>query len=417
MDSASCYVGQQDGSDLLFIFRDQEKFIQRLDCHLTLDLFNQRESDRPVATQSVGVRHQARHRKSIRRGNENNMSAPKLEPPFVSIIVVSYNSRPYLEACLGSLLATDYPRFEVIIVDNASTDGSLDFVREHFGPAPRLKILLNATNIGASRGRNVGIVTAVGEYLSFLDSDTYVDPGWLTALIAAFVLDKGIGASQSKLLLAGQEGVLDSCGHHLAPWGFPFEVGSRELDRGQYDRITNIFGAKSAAMTIRRDVLERVRPFDPDYFIYGEETDLCWRIWLSGYRVVFVPSSVVYHRVGGTLNEHSRHLVAYEGAKNSTKNLIKNLSLVRLLYMLPFHTLAWICVAIVLLLKGRPQDAAHSLRGIIWNARHLRRVWSDRQYVQRHIRRISDPELFQAVRWPHRSSYLFIKGMKWLGRL
>ncbi len=274
-----------------------------------------------------------------------------IDSPLVSVIIVNYNGIDFVEPCLKSVLCASYPNIEIIFVDNASTDGSLELVRRRFGCAPGIKIIANEMGLGPAKGRNTGIKNSQGKYIVFLDNDTEVDRDWLNELVLTFEGDKSIGAAQSKIMLFDKK-TIDSCGHHLSINGFPYEIGVGERDKGQYNKPQDIFGAKSAAMFIRKDVLNEIGYFDKDYFMHSEETDLSWRVWLNGYRIIFMPGSIVYHKRGGTTKK-SGSLLFYEGSKNCTKTLIKNLGFKKLILILPLHILGWCAVAVSLIISVR----------------------------------------------------------------
>lgn len=335
--------------------------------------------------------------------------------PPISIIAVNHNGRAFILKCLETVLGTNYPNFEVIVVDNASTDGSVEKIRKIFGKNPKLKLFLNNKNEGPSRARNAGAKRTKGKYLIFLDGDTEVTKDSFKHLIHALETDPTIGAAQAKLLLK-KNNRIDSCGHFLTFFGFPYEVGVGETDRGQYDNLVEIFGAKSAAMIVRRDAFRKCEGFDTDYFIYGEETDLCWRIWLAGYRIVLVPSALVYHHLGGTLSKQSRYRVVYEGAKNGTKNLIKNLEPWNLVKILPLYILSWLVVFINFFLKGRFSEGIWVLRGLVWNIGHLRSTLKDRNEVQSK-RKIDDKQLVSIAIPRHNLGFYLKKAGMWLGKL
>lgn len=335
--------------------------------------------------------------------------------PLVSIVIVNYNGMRFIEECLNSVLKTSYSNFEVVLVDNASTDGSLMCAREKFGSDFHLKIIANRKNYGPSIARNIGFKKTRGEYVVFLDNDTKVSPAWLQEVVDVLEADVTIGASQSKLMLGDGSGRLDSCGHFLSPFGFPFEIGVGEVDSNKFGGICEIFGAKSAAMAVRRSILEEVGLFDSDYFIYGEETDLCWRIWLRGYRVVLTPRSVVQHFLGGTISPSSKHLIAYQGSKNGVKNLIKNLEIQNLLRILPLYLMAWFIIAVWFTVLHRSREGIWVIRGIIWNLVNLKRSWKDRLFVQEFIRRVPDRYLMPKImRCDER---ILSKAYSWLKRL
>jgi GT2 family glycosyltransferase len=255
--------------------------------------------------------------------------------PLVSIIILNYNGMKFADKCLTSVLNTRYHNFEVIFVDNASTDGSLEYAKKRFGKNRRLRFVVNKKNYGFAKGNNIGLRHAKGEYVVFLNIDTEVDPNWLTELVKVMDSDPTVGAAQSKLLTMDDQKRIDACGLTLTPYGFFAERGSGEVDRGQYDSAVEIFAAKGAAMAVKREVLEKVGPFDEDYFIFAEEVDLCWRIWLAGYRVVLVPKSIVFHFGAGIVKMIWPQKSPPYWYRNTLVTFLKNASTKNLLKMLP----------------------------------------------------------------------------------
>ncbi len=321
--------------------------------------------------------------------------------PLVSVIIVNHNGIEFVDMCLRSVLNNGYPNFEVIFVDNASSDASLEYVKKTFGPDKRLKFVENPASLGPAVGRNNGIAIANGRYVAFLDNDTEVDKDWLLELVKVFDSDSTIGAAQSKLLRIEQRDFFDSTGDYLTPLGFLSERARGAKDTGQFDYVSDIFSAKSASSIIRKDVLDRIGAFDEDYYMYLEETDLCWRVWLSGYRVVFIPGSVVYHAYGtkkkAKVEYYPAYVVRYYGCRNYIVTLIKNLGTFSLLKILPFHILSWSCLALMFMLKARLKDAMWIIKASLWNAVNIIELLKKRSFIQKKIRVIKDSRLMPKI--------------------
>lgn len=341
--------------------------------------------------------------------------ADHIDNPLVSIVIVNYNGINFIEPCLKSVLAVDYPNFEIIFVDNASSDGSKQLIKDKFFSSPKLKIIENEKSLGPVKGRNIGIGNSKGEYIAFLDNDTEVDKNWLKALIRVFSADATIGAVQSKILLSDRK-TFDTCGHYLSISGFPYEIGVGERDTGQYNNQKIIFGARSAAMAVRKDVLDQTGYFDEDYFMHSEETDLSWRIWLCGFRVAFAADSIVYHKRGGSLSKGSQNILLYEGAKNCAKTLIKNLNFGNLFFILPMHIFIWLALSTLFIMKGRVADGMAIIKGILWNVSNIDKVSADRKKVQGN-RKIKDKDLFPVIMGDYSFPTLVKKGLSWIGRI
>lgn len=321
--------------------------------------------------------------------------------PLVSVVIVNYNGKQYLEDCLKTVFQNTYPNYEVIVVDNGSSDGSIQHIRELFSKYLNLRIIENEHNFGPAYARNAGIRAAWGKYVAFLDNDTKVHPSWLTESIKVFESDTNIGACQCKLLLDNIDNIIDCAGEYLGQYGFLVQevISGEEADKGQYDEVREILAAKSAGMIARRDILNKISGFDNDFFIYMEETDLCWRIWLQGYKVILIPNSIVYHKFGTSsvvLPEKINYLVKFHGTKNYISTLIKNLEFKNLLKILPIHIVMWLGIAFVFLLKRKFKSTKWILRGILWNFTNYKNITEKRKIIQKQ-RVVKDEEIFPKI--------------------
>lgn len=321
--------------------------------------------------------------------------------PFISVVVVNYNAEKYLESCLASVLNCDYSNFEVIVVDNGSKDGSQELVEETSRKNEKVKLIKNETNLGLAIARNQGIKMAKGKYVAFIDNDTRVHPFWLSEATKILELNPKIGACQCKLILDGTDNLVDSIGEYLGQYGFLVHLvpPGEEKDRGQFSHITEILAPKGAGMIVRKDVLNKINGFDDDYFIYVGETDLSWRIWLQGYKVVLIPNSIVYHKFGTSsvvLPEEINYLVKFHGTKNCISTLIKNLGFKNLLKILPVHIVMWLGIALFFLLKRQCKSTKWILQGVFWNFANHRNLMKKRKIVQKQ-RTVIDKEIFPKI--------------------
>lgn len=246
-----------------------------------------------------------------------------------SVIIVSWNALHHLKNYLPSVTATDYPDFEIILADNASTDGSKEWVRENY---PEVKIAEFDKNYGYCGGNNRAVPHAEGDILLFLNNDVRVEPDWLHGLAKCFQRDEKIAAVQPKMLSDEQPDYFEyagAAGGFLDRWGYPFCRGrifdTVEKDEGQYDNETDILWASGAALAIRKKVFEDLGPFDADFEFHMEEIDLCWRLWNAGHKVRFCPNSTVYHLGGGSMPMGSPRKVYYN-YRNNLRMIWKNSS-------------------------------------------------------------------------------------------
>jgi len=221
----------------------------------------------------------------------DSLSSPNPTHPSVSVIILNYNGKQFLQSCLQSVLNDPYQPKEILLVDNASTDGSLEEA-EPF--RDRILLIRNPQNYGFPRGCNEGIKRSQGEIIVLLNIDTEVRPGWLTELIEPFLLDSTIGITGSKLLFP-EGNRIQFAGGGMRPNGLTFHEGYGQVDEGQYDEAREVEYITGASMAIRRNVLERLGGLDEGFPLYFEDLDLCFRAHQQGWRVWYQPRSVVYH--------------------------------------------------------------------------------------------------------------------------
>jgi len=338
--------------------------------------------------------------------------------PLVSVIIVNHNGIEFVEPCVRSVLANNYRNFEVIFVDNASSDGSLELVKKTFRVESRLKIIENPSSLGPAVGRNVGARHSKGEYLAFLDNDTEVDKNWLLELVKVLEKDKTIGAAQAKLLKMGADNLYDCAGDYLGPLGFLIERSRGAEDKGQFDFIADILSAKSAASIIRKELFDKIGGFDADFYMYLEETDLSWRVWLAGYRVVFIPQAVVRHAFNTARKDfkryYTKYIVRYYGCRNYITTLIKNLEFKNLLRILPFHIGCWFILSFFFILRGGIFDGYYILKGIAWNISNIHVLINKRHKINKQIRVNSDASILKKVIDKRGIGYYFYKGFAYL---
>ncbi|MEE8402458.1 MAG: glycosyltransferase [Candidatus Hydrothermarchaeaceae archaeon] len=241
-----------------------------------------------------------------------------MELPSVSIIIPNYNGREHLDDCLSSISELNYPedRREVLLVDNASTDGSCEFVELDF---PGVKIIRNAENLGFSGGINAGAKSASGDYLVFLNSDMRVDRDWLIELIKP-IADNPVKCSGSKVL-NWDGSKIDFAGRRSDIFYLRFKPMEGE---DEYESGGNMLFASGGAMAIRKDLYFEAGGFDDDYYMYHEDVDLGWRLWLMGYEIVLARNSIVYHRGGAASGKLDPGEVQLYHQRNALLTLIKN---------------------------------------------------------------------------------------------
>jgi GT2 family glycosyltransferase len=255
---------------------------------------------------------------------------------FVSIIILNYNGKEYIEECIDSVLKQTYRNREVIVVDNGSTDESLEIIKEKF--IDDVKLIENKNNVGFAAGNNVGISLAKGTYIALLNNDAVADYTWLDELVgAAQRSDNNFGMWASKILFYDNPKIIDTAGHLIYPDGLNRGRGKCEEDKGQYSREEEVFFPSGCAALYSKSMFDQIGLFDSDFFAYGDDTDVGLKARIAGWKCLYVPNAIVYHRSSATTGRYSP-FKAYLVERNRLWILLKYFPL-RYILMSPFYTL------------------------------------------------------------------------------
>jgi GT2 family glycosyltransferase len=260
---------------------------------------------------------------AIRSGGQKSESMPS-----VSIIIVNFNGRVHLESCLPSVMAADYPKdkLEIIVVDNASSDDSVSWLRQAY---PDVRLLANSSNLGFAQGINSGAEVAKGRYVALLNADMRVEKGWLSSLVETVRSGAGVVCSGSIVLnwLGDQ---IDYAGRPSDALNLCPEPPASAQGILKSANDCPLLFASGGAMLVARDVFLSLGGFDRDYFLYHEDVDLGWRLWLRGYRVLRSAASLVYHRGGASSKRLSPEFVQCLAQKYALCTVLKNVENERL---------------------------------------------------------------------------------------
>jgi len=216
-------------------------------------------------------------------------------------VVVNWNRKELLCACLDSLKRQAEAAFEVIVVDNGSADGSAEMAAAEFG----VRVIRNRENRGFCAANNQGIAAAQGEFVALINNDAEAAEGWLAALHRACSGAPDIGMAASKVLVWEDPSRIDKAGHLIFPDGQNRGRGSGAADRGQYDRQEEVLWPDGCAAMYRKAMLDEIGGFDEDFFAYGDDAELGLRARIAGWRCVYTPQAVVRHHRGSTLGKDS----------------------------------------------------------------------------------------------------------------
>jgi len=323
----------------------------------------------------------------------------------VSILLVNYNGAELLENCVASLQRTRAYQYEVIVVDNASTDQSLQFLSE----VPWVKVIRSSDNLGFAGGNNLGLKECQGHYVLLLNNDTIVRPGFIEALCEHLDRNPQVGAVQGKMILPRYDNSLDVCGSFLTAYGLPYHYGYFKPDGPKYQRTYPIFSGKGACLMFRRELIEKVGGFlfDPEFFCYYEETDFCHRVWLAGYEVHFVPSPPIEHLMEATGPRFLRYeIIQGYYLRNMVFSLLGNLSALSRLRILPVFFGILISRMVIFLVTFQQGLLRAYWGAFAHNIRHWNRVKARRKLIK-NVRKTSDREIFAKVLKTPRWTYFY----------
>lgn len=312
--------------------------------------------------------------------------------PLVSIIIVCYNGQRHIARYMQSLSRQEFRDFEIIVVDNQSSDGSVEELRRY----PEINLIVNPVNNGSTGGNNQAISVARGKWIFISNLDTVLEPDFLAELVRAGELDEKIGAVAPKILRMNRDGsignppLLDSTGIYLTPWHRQHDRGSQTPDRGQYETPEYVFGYTGALALLRRAMIDDTSIdgnfLDEDFFSFREDSDTSWRMQLMGWKCLYQPRAIGYHE--RTVFEGNRGTTSALINMHSTKNrfLMRMSNITPSLYLRTFipATIRDIGIVFYVLLKERT-----SLPALPYIFRNWQRRWARRQVIQSR-RRVSE---------------------------
>lgn len=327
--------------------------------------------------------------------NENPISKnSKVEFPHCRIVILNYNGQPLLKRFLPSVVQLDYPNFDVYVVDNASRDDSVSFLRSKY---PDIKVIVNRENFGTAAGYNVALPAKNSEYILCLSNDMELDPLLLKRMIKTAKSSEKIGICTCKnrrLTVEGEKlNTIDNVGGDLDFLGFPYPRGHNEADEGQLDDTHEVFFSFGGAMLIKGDVIRKIGGNDPAFFTLTDDIDLSWRARLVGFEVVAEPSALLYHRVSATLGSiFGRGQRRFLSERNTLRMLLKNYSTSTLFNIIPLYLGMTTSEVFLFVVLRKFSLVKAYLKAISWNLTNFRETWSQHVLIQE-IRTISDKEI------------------------
>jgi GT2 family glycosyltransferase len=334
--------------------------------------------------------------------------------PSVGIGILNWNGKKFLEKLLPELRNLSYPHYSVYIIDNNSSDDSLDFIRNNH---PEVKLIILDDNYGFAGGYNKGFEQMHEDYYLMMNSDVEVHSGFIEPLVKMMEEDKSIAICQPKLLALIQPEMLEhggAAGGMIDVLGYPFCRGrlfeTTEKDVGQYQTSSEIFWASGACCMIRKDAYQKIGGMYPYYFMHSEEIDMCWRFIAEGYKIMYCPDSYIYHLGGGTLAYKSPRKT-YFNFRNNIIMFVRNSPWYILFWLLPLRMILDLLASMVFLVK---EDSANSKAVFIAYKDFLGWLIKEKNKFPAKTKSLfSIPYVYKnSIVWQH-----YVKGKKYYGEL
>jgi len=328
---------------------------------------------------------------------------------LISIIITNWNGKKWLKKCLDSFKKQTYKNYEIIFVDNASTDDSLEFVKKKY---PLVKIIKNKENYGFSRGNNMGIKNSSGELILLLNNDTWVEKNFLEQLYLQYIkLDIDVLSAHESAYFKSKERLkikdyiitLDPLGQMLY------------LKKNKKTSLKKDFYLNGCCLFFSRKFYLETKGLDDDFFMYCEDTDWFWRLNLLNKKFTYANKIYVYHAVGGSSSHGLNYYKFLWINQNNLQMILKNYSLSTLLFILPIYLIENIFEIIFLLIILKPKIASSYIRGWLYNLKILPKTLKKRKYIQS-IRKVSDLEIMKKMYFGLAKLYNFSSYLKLIKR-
>ncbi len=317
--------------------------------------------------------------------------------PLISIVILNYNAEKFLDECLESIYKTEKVNFEVILVDNASSNKSYKECAKKY---PKVKLIENEKNLGYCEGNNVGIRDSQGDYIVVLNPDTVVSPTWLHELIHAYQ-ENGEGIYQPKILATTNHDMLLSSGQFIQLFGFGYSRGKGEKNVQESTDIEKVGYASGTCIFTSKTIFEKLENFDPFLFAYHDDLDLCWRAAMFGINSFYVSKSIIFHPIEGYSFKWSKFKF-YLMERNRQYCLLTHFSKSSFFKMLPSLILVDFAVSLFYLKKGmfttKIKTSFNILKNLTKISKRYKKIQSTRILSDREILNIFQDEI-QVPKW------------------
>lgn len=310
--------------------------------------------------------------------------------PLVTAVVINWNGRDVVGSCVDSILHSNYPEVEVIVVDNVSSDGSIELLTEMSAANPRVKLIVSEKQIPIEAAFNTGMKSARGEFIFLLTNDIQLDRNCIKELMLHARDNAGVFSPK----ILDPSGKIDFIGGLMDKLGYGYGRGYGQDDNQQYNNQDFFY---AGLFLFKKRMLEKTGYFDEDVCFAWGDVDLSWRMRLAGYKIILVPGAITYHLGSHTLKKlRTKYFCSFNTRKNRLAGLIKNYGFFNLLRFLPQLLLFYFLISLKELMLDRdPCMAFSSVHAVYWNIRKLPLLLKKRRFIQKYVRSVPDKEIMR----------------------
>lgn len=294
---------------------------------------------------------------------------------LVTVVIVNWNSGELLRECVAHLVRQSFQPTRILIMDNASTDGSIEFAQS----IPGISVQKLRSNLGFAVANNLAVAACDNEFVVLLNPDAFPEPDWLKCLIEAAQAYPDSAAFGSRQMVQGMCGILDGIGDAYHISGLVWRNGYGRAENLEDDKVSEIFSPCACAALYRRDALLASGGFDEDFFCYVEDVDLGFRLRLNGHKAMYVPDAVVYHVGSGTTGGQHSDFSVYHGHRNLVWTFIKDMPGILFWLLLPLHVLLNILAIAYFILRGQGRVILRAKRDAL---KGIPKMWKKRRIIQ-----------------------------------
>ena len=318
----------------------------------------------------------------------------------VSVVILNWNGYELIKKYYQSLIDQKFDKFEIVFVDNSSTDNSLELAKKINKNKIDTQYVINDKNYGTAEASNIGAKYCSGKYIFFLSNDMIFSANLIGELYDFMEKNKDIGIASVKMLKNiddKKSNIIDSRGAKIDFMAVPDSI-SINCDITKIKDLTQeVFFVFGGALFIRRDLFEKIDGYDERYFTLVDDIDICWRAKLLGYKVYYLNKEYIYHRVSATLSKsHNRKEKRFFSERNGLCSMIKNYKLNTLILTLPLYLLINLLEFLFFIILLKPQMSYVSIRSIIWNIKNLKNTLEKRKKIQS-LRNTQDAQIFKMM--------------------